>query len=99
MYYTKVSPTSATATRKTTFSTATTTADDKHVSGTRLIHNKGTATSERDVLVRDASVGVCAGGRVSKVRSTGPAKKHPCTTVVPVTFVIVIQATHLALYG
>jgi predicted RNA-binding protein with PUA domain len=71
--------------------------NNKNVSEPGTIHNKGTATSERDVLVIYAAVCVCAGGHVSKVRVTGPAKKHPCTTVVAVPLIVVVKAAHLAL--
>jgi len=91
--------TSAAATGGVRTTTTTATRNDKHISEPSLIHNKITDTSKSYVLVIYAARRVTAGSRVSKIRVTGPAKKHPCTTVVTVTLVIVVQATHLTLHG
>jgi len=87
-----------TATTSDINTTAATTADNKNVSEPSLIHNKIITTRKNYVLVLNSRVGVCAGRRVREVPGTGSAKKYPCTTVVTVTFVIVVQATHLPLH-
>jgi len=61
-----------TTTTTTEGATTSATTNNKNVSEPSAIHNKGTDTSERDVLVIHAAVCVCAGRSVREIRGLSP---------------------------